>query len=86
MSLAAYRMCVNPISLVYSSFACSGRMGMVLVTRNIDAMMSLDEYPRSLVAGWLVTRPRNCMLTYHKSRRESSALSSLPSEQLRIMA
>lgn len=42
------RICVNPISLINSSFECSDSVGIVLVTRNIVDMISCEEYPRSL--------------------------------------
>lgn len=45
------RICVNPISLMNSSFECSDSVGIVLVTRNIVLIISWDEYPRVLESG-----------------------------------
>ena len=85
------RMCVKPISLMNSSFECSESVGMVLVTRNIVLIMSCDEYPRSLSR--LATRLQaadnssTCgNATYHNSLSESTAPSTLPSQQALIIA
>ncbi len=82
-------MCVKPISLMNSSFECSERVGIVLVTRNMVLMMSCDEYPRSLsscISDAALYSLGQGNFAYQSSRRVSTALSSLPSQHALIMA